>query len=285
MTAEAETATESERSPNGSAPPREKMCFLASPIGPDGSPTRRRSDRVMTYIIEEALKPLGYQTVRADRINSAGRITSQIVSRIIEADLLVADLTDQNANVFYELAIRHAFNKPYVQIIEAGQDIPFDVRDMRTIHIDHQDLKSAAEAKAALAAMVLDIENGNKPESPVVTAVDLRTLENSGDPEKIEIAQLSSAVLALNSEVRSLREDRRSSPRGTSTASVEKRLADYRRETEQSYQAQIALAEVIRDMHDNRTVVDSDIERVIQLATTSGVQDVLRRVADETPPF
>ncbi|TQR88357.1 hypothetical protein D8S82_02290 [Mycobacterium hodleri] len=285
MTADAETAAPTEASPNGSVLPlRGKTCFLASPIGLDGSPTRNRSDRVMTYVIEEALKPLGYETVRADRINSAGRITSQIVSRIIEADLLVADLTDHNANVFYELAIRHAFNKPYVQIIEAGQDIPFDVRDMRTIHIDHQDLKSAAEAKAALAAMVLDIEDGNRPESPVVTAVDLRTLENSGDPEKIEIAQLSSAVVALNSEVRSLREERRSS-RGSSTANIEKRMADYRRETEQSYRAQVALAKIIRDMHDSKTVTFEDIEHAIQLATTSEVQDVLRRIEQELAPF
>jgi hypothetical protein len=167
----------------------------------------------MTYVIEEALTPLGYKTVRADRINSAGRITTQIVTNIIEADLLIADLTDQNANVFYEIAIRHAFDKPYVQLIEDEQEIPFDVRDMRTIHLDYRDLASAARAKKDLADMVRDIEDGNKPESPVVTAVNLRTLEQSGDPNKIEAAQLSAAVQTLNSEIRSLREDRRT-PKG-----------------------------------------------------------------------
>jgi outer membrane murein-binding lipoprotein Lpp len=279
--ADTEPAIASAVSSNGAATP-EKTCFLACPIGAVGSDTRERSDRVMTYVIEEALTPLGYKTVRADRINSAGRITTQIVTNIIEADLLIADLTDQNANVFYELAIRHAFNKPYVQLIEDGQLIPFDVRDMRTIHLDYRDLASAAKAKSDLADMVRDIEKGNRPESPVVTALDLRTLEQSGDPNKIETAQLATAVQTLNSEVRSLREERRA-PKNI--IEVDKKMANMRRELDQSYESQIALAEVIRDMYDQKNVTSGDIEKVIQLATTSRVQDVLRRVEQEMPPF
>jgi hypothetical protein len=164
--ANTEPAVDPAANPNGAATPKAKMCFLASPIGAVGSDTRERSDRVMTYVIEEALTPLGYKTVRADRINSAGRITTQIVNNIIEADLLIADLTDQNANVFYELAIRHAFNKPYVQLIEDGQLIPFDVRDMRTIHLDYRDLASAAKAKSDLADMVRTSKKATYPSRP-----------------------------------------------------------------------------------------------------------------------
>src|SRR5690349_10032057 len=85
-----------------------KVCFIASPIGAAGSDARRRSDLVKRYIIDEALKPLGYETRRADDIDKSGEITTQIVADLIEADLLVADLTGHNANVFYELAIRHS---------------------------------------------------------------------------------------------------------------------------------------------------------------------------------
>jgi outer membrane murein-binding lipoprotein Lpp len=115
-----------------------------------------------------------------------------------------------------------------------------------------------------------------------VTALDLRTLEQSGDPNKIETAQLASAVQTLNSEVRSLREERRA-PKNI--VEVDKKMANMRRELDQSYESQIALAEVIRDMYDQKNVTSGDIEKVIQLATTSRVQDVLRRVAEEMPPF
>ncbi|WP_139359881.1 hypothetical protein [Mycobacterium sp. D16Q16] len=282
MTADPELAVASAVSSNGVATPKEKICFLACPIGAVGSETRERSDRVMTYVIEEALTPLGYKTVRADRINSAGRITTQIVTNIIEADLLIADLTDQNANVFYELAIRHAFDKPYVQLIEDGQVIPFDVRDMRTLHLDYRDLASAAKAKTDLTEMVRDIESGNKPESPVVTAVDLRTLEQSGDPNKIETAQLAAALQTLNSEISSLREERRS-PKNM--AATDKKIVDMRRELTQSYEAQLAMARLIRDLSDKRTVTSMDIERVVNLATHGDVGEILARVAADTPPF
>lgn len=279
--ANTESAVAATARPNGArTPPQDKVCFLASPIGADGSETRERSDRVMTYVIEEALTPLGYKTVRADRINSAGRITTQIVTKIIEADLLVADLTDQNANVFYELAIRHAFDKPYVQLIEQGQDIPFDVRDMRTIHLDYRDLKSAAKAKTDLVDMVRDIESGNKPESPVVTAVDLRKLEESGDPDKIEVAQLHSAVQTLNSELRSMREERRA-PKNL--AEYEKKISNLRRETQQSYEAQLTMAKLIRDMASHRTVTAKDIQRAIDLATHGDVGQILGEI--DWPPF
>ena len=153
---------------------------------------------------------------------------------------------------------------------------------MRTIHLDYRDLASAAKAKVDLAEMVRDIESGNRPESPVVTAVDLRTLERSGDPNKIEAAQLAAAVQSLNSEVRSLREERRA-PKNA--IEVDKKIANMRRELEQSYKSQVALAEVIRDMYDQKIVTSGDIERVIQLATTSEVQDVLRRIERDLPPF
>ena len=99
-----------------------KKCFIASPIGAAGSDERHRSNLVKKYIIDEAVNPLGYKTVRADEIDKSGEITTQIVSDLIDADLLIADLTGQNANVFYELAIRHSFRKPYIQIVEQGEE-------------------------------------------------------------------------------------------------------------------------------------------------------------------
>jgi hypothetical protein len=50
--------------------------------------------------------------------------------------LVVADLTDGNANVSYELALRHVVGKPVVQMVAKGQQIPFDVMDTRTISFD-----------------------------------------------------------------------------------------------------------------------------------------------------
>ena len=79
-----------------------------------------------------------------------------------------------------------------------------------------------------------------------------------------------------------MREERRA-PKNV--VEVDKKITNMRRELDQSYKSQVALAEVIRDMYDHKNVTSGDIERVIQLATTSQVQDVLRRVEEEMPPF
>ena len=62
---------------------------------------------------------------------NSGLITKAIIEQIITADLVIADLTGNNPNVFYELAIRHSYRKPTIQIVKGEIDIPFDVANMR----------------------------------------------------------------------------------------------------------------------------------------------------------
>lgn len=100
--------------------PDTRICFVVGPIGDEGSETRRRSDQLLRHIIEPAAKECGYaQIIRADHMPALGVITSQIIESLMDSPLVVADLTEHNPNVFYELAIRHALKKPIVQLIQA----------------------------------------------------------------------------------------------------------------------------------------------------------------------
>ena len=110
-----------------------KTCFVISPIGEEGSDTRERSDQVLKHIITEPIEKLGYTVIRADKISEPGIITTQVIEYIVDAELVIADLTEKNPNVFYELAIRHAIRKPLVQMIKKGETIPFDVAATRII--------------------------------------------------------------------------------------------------------------------------------------------------------
>jgi len=85
-----------------------KSCFVIAPIGQEESETRNRSDLVLKHIIKPAAEECGYKAVRADEISEPGIITTQVIQRLIDDDLVIADLTERNPNVFYELAIRHA---------------------------------------------------------------------------------------------------------------------------------------------------------------------------------
>lgn len=111
-----------------------KTCFVISPLGDDGSDVRINADRLFNLIIEPALEVFGFHVERADKVIGPGLITSDIIRLVQNSELCIIDLTDHNANVFYECGRRHETAKPYIQLIRAGEKLPFDVAGIRTIH-------------------------------------------------------------------------------------------------------------------------------------------------------
>jgi len=186
-----------------------KTCFVIAPIGEEGSEIRRRSDQVLNHIIAPAAKECSYETMRADKISEPGMITSQVIQRLLEDTLVVADLTGRNPNVFYELAIRHAVRKPVVQIIQVGEPIPFDVSQSRTIPVDHRDLDSVAKCKAELILQIRKVEKDpGDVDTPISTAIDLQSLRQSENPlekSSAEIITMLQEIRAMIGEPRRLR--------------------------------------------------------------------------------
>jgi hypothetical protein len=114
-------------------------CFVIGPIGdelaPIGSPDRLRYEQaVETWerIIEPACTEVGLNPVRADKIAKAGEITEQVFRLVKDSDIVIADVSDANPNVMYELGLRHTLAKVTVQIGEYGK-LPFDIAVIRTL--------------------------------------------------------------------------------------------------------------------------------------------------------
>lgn len=165
--------------------PERKTCFVISPIGADGSPTRKRSDKLLKYLVERVMNPRGYVVERADKVGEPGIITNQIVRRIVDCDVLIADLTEHNPNVFYELAIRHGLKKPFVHPIDAKEKIPFDNAQVRAIQVDLTDLDSVEDACRQLEDQISSIEASDSiVESPISVAFDLEVSNPAGSLTK-----------------------------------------------------------------------------------------------------
>ena len=176
------------------------ICFVIAPIGESSSEIRKRSDQVLNHIIKPAARELGYEAMRADQISEPGVITSQIVQHIMDDAIVVADLTGRNPNVFYELAIRHAIRKPYVQIIQRGEEKPFDVAGVRTIEIDHHDLDSVQSAKEEIIRQITSMnKEGYLVDSPISITIDFERLKKSENPEQRQLADVLSAMVDLRS--------------------------------------------------------------------------------------
>ncbi len=180
----------------------DKDCFVIAPIGEPDSDTRKRSDQVLKHIIRPAVAECGYAAIRADEIDKPGIITSQVIQRVVSDPLVIADLTETNPNVFYELAIRHAIKKPLVQIIKKGERIPFDVAGTRTIQVDHTDLDSVESAKMEIINQIQSLEKEPEDiETPISVSLDLQILRQSEKPEERSLADLVSAVSDLRSSI------------------------------------------------------------------------------------
>jgi len=185
--------------------PEEKKCFVISPIGEPKTETRKNSDLLFNHVIKPVLKEFEYDVERADKIGEPGIITSQIIQRIEKSPLVIADLTGPNANVFYELAIRHAIRKPLIQLITKGQPIPFDVAGLRTITFDLKDLDSVDDTKKEIRKQIESITKGSfKMDTPISTAIDLMNLKESGNPEQISLAKVTDMLTIMSRDIRRL---------------------------------------------------------------------------------
>lgn len=152
----------------------ENLCFYITPIGEENSEQRKHSDLFLEAIVEPALKQLNLEVKRADHIDKPGTITKQIIEYISKAKLVIADLSYHNPNVFYELAIRHAFRLPTVQLIRRADRIPFDLNQTRTIVIDTTDIYSLVPKietyRSEIANQVRQVLNDpDAVDNPIVT--------------------------------------------------------------------------------------------------------------------
>jgi hypothetical protein len=169
--------SELERAPDGT-------CFVISPIGDDNSEVRERADTVYYNIVEPAAAMCGLTCLRSDKISSPGIITTQIIGHVINDRMVVADLSGHNPNVFYELALRHAFRKPVVQLLAFDQKLPFDVQGVRTVKYEIRNAESTHRAREAVQRQIQSsLTPTYEVESPVTIAARVEELSRSSLPQ------------------------------------------------------------------------------------------------------
>ncbi len=176
----------------------QKILFFITPIGSPDSPERTRSDAIKDSLIMPACEGYGYECIRADEMPTPGRIDQQVIDLLLSADLVIADLSDHNPNVFYELAVRHASQKPVILLIEDGQQIPFDIKTHRTIFYDINSGPKFVQAQKELRRQVEAVnEDAFVPDSPIRDSIIGRVRETGDNDlkEVLSIVRTNSSVL------------------------------------------------------------------------------------------
>ncbi|MHC4620510.1 MAG: hypothetical protein ACYTEQ_22410 [Planctomycetota bacterium] len=170
---------------------KKKTCFVIGPIGEPDSTIRKWANTISKYIIAPALEESGYaKPVRADQIPRPSIITYEVIQYLLTADLVIADLTGPNANAYYELAVRHAARKPFIQLIREDQEIPFDLQGLRTIRIGTE-VEAAERAKAEIKRYIPEVEQASdKISNPISQVAELELLRASGDQQQMTLIDL-----------------------------------------------------------------------------------------------
>lgn len=115
-----------------------KTVFWLMPFPKDGAaPNLRSMEEVFQNLLRPSIeKHFSMSVVRADDIFDTGEIMQSIWENIFLADVLVADLTGRNPNVFYEVGLADVLNKEVILLSQSIDDVPFDLRGRRVLIYD-----------------------------------------------------------------------------------------------------------------------------------------------------
>ena len=93
---------------------------------------------LFTEVIRPTCEKYGYKVIRADDYHTSGLIIEDIIRSIRESSIVIADITPDNPNVFYELGYAHGIGKPTILLSDKKRDhLPFDLAGYRTIFYDN----------------------------------------------------------------------------------------------------------------------------------------------------
>lgn len=134
-------------------------CFIVGAIGNPGSEHRIHADWFIDAIVDPVFSEHfpDFEVTRSDRMKTPGMITSQIIEKLLDARLVIADMTFLNANAFYEIGIRHMAAKPIIHAHRDGDPIPFDVSPFASMPFSTGEYQHILDARELLLDTVKNV--------------------------------------------------------------------------------------------------------------------------------
>jgi hypothetical protein len=162
-----------------------KLCFVIGPIGDEGDERRIHADWLLEGIIEPVMAEFhGFVVKRADHDPRPGLIDAQMINDLLNADLVIADLSFSNPNAFYEIGIRHMAQRPIIHMQLATEKPPFDVSLYRAIKFSRLKFRDIGIARGELKrAVEAVLAKDYTVENPVTNARGRFRLEEHATPE------------------------------------------------------------------------------------------------------
>jgi hypothetical protein len=155
--------------------PIEVRNFLVAEEAPKAFVVMQFTESFNT-LYEEVIQPVcsefGYQAVRGDETFTSGSVLDEIIQSIQDASVVIAEITPNNPNVFYEVGYAHALNKPTILLCDKTRDkLPFDVSGFRTLFYED----SIGGKRRVQESLIKHLQSVRASEEPVSSSVIIPT--------------------------------------------------------------------------------------------------------------
>lgn len=172
-------------------------CFVIAPF-------KDPYNEYYKKIIKPTLRKLKISVARADEIYSVKPIIDDVIDGIYNSKFIIAELSERNPNVNYELGIAHSLGKPVVLLAKSISDIPFDYRHLRVITYETTMANWGAKLKKDIEGTISSLILGETPVYPSIVLQKAMTAFAGSDVEKVFLTRQEMNVY-LNSHLRDLK--------------------------------------------------------------------------------
>lgn len=173
-----------------------RTCFVIMPF----SKTASCSEKEWAFIFEKVLKPsiegAGLDYICRRSVATRGNIVGAILQDLNDSHVVLADLTDRNANVFYELGVRHTLKDRSILIAQKQDDIPFDLQAYAYHVYDWRTSEGIKALADRMKQLLIEIDsNPERPDSPVSDflgarhRIEAEPVQEIISPTEVSVAQ------------------------------------------------------------------------------------------------
>jgi hypothetical protein len=170
-----------------------KRCFVIMPIADMDGYELGHFSRVYEHLIKPAIEDAGYQSHRADLVNSSNYIIIDILQKIVECDMVICDLSGRNPNVLYELGVRQAFNLPTVLIKDRKTPNIFDIQGLR--YMEYSESLRIDEVQTGKLSILKALNETAENPKDVNSMIQLLGVKPAALPSRVELSNDTSIIL------------------------------------------------------------------------------------------
>ncbi len=190
-------------------PSGKKTCFVVMGFGKKTDFQQQKSydlDKSYRIIIKKAVEDAGLECIRADDVVHAGIIDKPMYKLLLDADVVVADLSTSNANAIYELGVRHAL-RPHTTIVIAEKNFkfPFDIGHLLVRPYTHLgdgiDAEEGEAAREGLKKAIRELTVKKETDSPVYTFLPTLREPTVGEAKEVPSIAAGPASIAEDQTV------------------------------------------------------------------------------------